>query len=118
MTSSRVRLAVALAVVLPCAIWPVARAEYPQADSTAEQVKAAIDQIISTSALEGSRAGVIVVSLENGQVLFAHNPDELLNPASNVKLYTTAAALARLGPEYRFATEFYIGSKSDNGTAR
>ena len=52
--------------------------------------------------------GIEVVSLTDGAVVFAKNGDELLNPASNVKLVTAAAALARLGPDWRFETEFFL----------
>jgi D-alanyl-D-alanine carboxypeptidase/D-alanyl-D-alanine-endopeptidase (penicillin-binding protein 4) len=48
--------------------------------------------------------GVIVVSLERGDTLFSLNPDLPLAPASNLKLYSTAAALYYLGPRYRFST--------------
>ena len=47
-------------------------------------------------------------SLDDGTVVFGADADALLNPASNVKLVTAAAALARLGVEYRFDTEFLI----------
>jgi len=49
-----------------------------------------------------------VKSLDTGEELFAHGADALLNPASNVKLFTSAAALSRLGPDYRFETEFFL----------
>ncbi len=48
--------------------------------------------------------GIEVVSLTNGQVLFAHNADKLFIPASNTKLFTTAAALALIGPDYKCRT--------------
>src|SRR5262249_6624823 len=38
---------------------------------------------------------------------YARNETGLYNPASNVKLFTTAAALALLGPEYRWKTVAY-----------
>ena len=41
---------------------------------------------------------------DSGQVLYERNADLSLNPASNMKLLTSAAALARLGPGYRFTT--------------
>src|SRR5271165_3988957 len=48
--------------------------------------------------------GIEVVSLSTGKVLYAQNADKLFTPASNTKLFTTAAALALIGPDYTFQT--------------
>jgi serine-type D-Ala-D-Ala carboxypeptidase/endopeptidase (penicillin-binding protein 4) len=48
--------------------------------------------------------GVLAVSLERGDTLFALNPHLPLAPASNLKLFTSAAALDRLGPGFRLPT--------------
>src|SRR5450755_2637926 len=48
--------------------------------------------------------GIEVVSLSTGKVLYEHNSDKLFTPASNTKLFTTAAALALIGPDYSFHT--------------
>src|SRR5580658_3617587 len=48
--------------------------------------------------------GVEVVSLSTGQTLYAQNADKLFTPASNTKLFTTAATLALIGPDYKFRT--------------
>src|SRR6266550_8368362 len=48
--------------------------------------------------------GVEVTSLSSGQTLYTLNPDKLFTPASNTKLFTTAAALALIGPDYKFRT--------------
>ena len=48
--------------------------------------------------------GALIYSLDSGDTLFAISPDSAMAPASNMKLLTTAAALHRLGPEYRFRT--------------
>jgi len=50
------------------------------------------------------RLGLLVVNLENGAVLADENSAHFFTPASNAKLFTTAAALVRLGPDYRFLT--------------
>ena len=60
--------------------------------------------IAGTSGSRGNNQGVLVVSLDRGDTLFALNPDLPLAPASNMKLYTTAAALYYLGPEFRYST--------------
>ncbi len=45
--------------------------------------------------------------LSDGHVLLEREADELLVPASNVKLITAAAALQRLSPDFTFKTEIY-----------
>ncbi len=76
------------------------------------ELDAALRAIVEGGPLAGSRAGIFVTDVQTGQALYAKDADVLLNPASNVKLVTTAAALARLGPEFRFDTEFYVDAGS------
>ena len=49
--------------------------------------------------------GAIVVSLTRGDTLFAQNPDSRLLPASTMKLFTSAIAFERLGPDHTFSTD-------------
>ncbi len=49
--------------------------------------------------------GVMVVSLENGDTLFARNADKQMLPASTMKLFTSSVALERFGADHRFSTE-------------
>lgn len=46
-------------------------------------------------------------------VIAAHNPDRRLMTASIFKIATAAAALRRLGPEFRFNTDFYQNEEGD-----
>ena len=46
-----------------------------------------------------------VVRLSDGRVLYAHNSERLFVPASNMKLFTTALALSKLGADYRLSTQ-------------
>lgn len=48
--------------------------------------------------------GLLIVDGESGETLYEQNADRYFVPASNMKLLTTALALAKLGPEYRFHT--------------
>ncbi len=68
-------------------------------------------------------AGIRLVALSdsgdpNDAVLFEHNPDSSLNPASNMKLLTSIAALGKLGPEYRFRTRVLARGDIRHGTLR
>src|SRR6202790_3343557 len=48
--------------------------------------------------------GLLIVDAQTGETLFEKNADGYFVPASNMKLFTTALALAKLGPEYKFHT--------------
>lgn len=48
--------------------------------------------------------GLLVVDAQTGETLFEKNADGYFVPASNMKLFTTALALAKLGPDYKFHT--------------
>ncbi|MFB9473353.1 D-alanyl-D-alanine carboxypeptidase/D-alanyl-D-alanine-endopeptidase [Nonomuraea salmonea] len=63
-----------------------------------------INQILSDSRLTIARAGVVVKSAETGEELYATDAGKLLIPASNTKLFTSAAAAETLGLDYRFPT--------------
>src|SRR5690606_29441421 len=52
----------------------------------------------------GDRVGVSVVAIASGEEIYGHHEGLPLNPASNMKLVTAAAALAVWGPERRFTT--------------
>jgi D-alanyl-D-alanine carboxypeptidase/D-alanyl-D-alanine-endopeptidase (penicillin-binding protein 4) len=48
--------------------------------------------------------GILFQDRDTGQTLYALHEDHFFTPASNAKLFTTALALATLGPDYRFHT--------------
>ena len=49
--------------------------------------------------------GVVVVDLNTGENLYQRNPSRAFIPASNMKLFSDAAALLALGPDYRFQSQ-------------
>jgi D-alanyl-D-alanine carboxypeptidase/D-alanyl-D-alanine-endopeptidase (penicillin-binding protein 4) len=68
--------------------------------------------------VSSSRTGAIVLDLETGQTLFAHNPRLALRPASNQKLATTYAALTALGPSFRIETDVLGDGQQSGATWR
>lgn len=64
-----------------------------------------IDDAVDQSPLaRRSFVGIHVLDLQSGKTLYARNADRLFLPASNMKLFISALALEKLGPDYRFVT--------------
>lgn len=49
--------------------------------------------------------GMVVVDLTSGETLYKRNAEQLFIPASNMKLFSEAATLMALGPDYRFKNQ-------------
>ncbi|MEO8167942.1 MAG: D-alanyl-D-alanine carboxypeptidase/D-alanyl-D-alanine-endopeptidase, partial [bacterium] len=76
-------------------------------------IKTKIDSLIPDSLFPPGHIGVKVVSLKTKEVLYDLNSQFLFNPASNQKLYTSAAALEKLGESFQLSTVASIDSTSN-----
>jgi D-alanyl-D-alanine carboxypeptidase/D-alanyl-D-alanine-endopeptidase (penicillin-binding protein 4) len=68
-----------------------------------------LDRALQVPHVDPSRTAALAVDLRTGAVVYARNQSLSLVPASNQKLPVAYAALALLGPGYRFHTEV-VGS--------
>ena len=73
----------------------------------------ALDKILNSPVLKGGVTGAMVCRVSDGQVLYAHDADLRLLPASNRKLFTTAAALELLGPDFQTHTNLLAAAQPD-----
>jgi len=69
-----------------------------------KSLTARIAAILSDEDLGHGFWGIEIDSLTTGKTLYLQNADKLFTPASNTKLFTTATALALIGPDYKFKT--------------
>src|ERR1700730_7237748 len=60
--------------------------------------------LLGTAPASKGEWGLLVVDAQSGETLYEQNADRYFVPASNMKLFTTALALGKLGPDYRFHT--------------
>jgi len=99
-----------LVLVLACAPLSAQTVAPPR---TQAELQTRISQILAKPELAPALVGIKVTSLDSGRVLFEGNAEKLLRPASNMKMYTIAAALDRLSPDYRFTTSVFAAAKPD-----
>ena len=63
-----------------------------------------IDKILAASDAQRGSWGIQVVELASGKLLYERDANHLFIPASNMKMFTTAAALEKLGTDFIFRT--------------
>jgi len=85
------------------------------APRTAVELKSRIEEIARQPALEPGFFAVKIVSLDTGLLIYEQSANKFVRPASNMKLYTVAAAFDRLAPDYHFMTSVYAKEKPDDG---
>jgi D-alanyl-D-alanine carboxypeptidase/D-alanyl-D-alanine-endopeptidase (penicillin-binding protein 4) len=82
----------------------------------AEQAQTIPDQVDAIlSALPGNSWSALVENDSGSDSYYARDPDTSLAPASNTKLFTTAAAFGLLGTNYTFETRIYYDGALTNG---
>ncbi|MCH7495884.1 MAG: D-alanyl-D-alanine carboxypeptidase/D-alanyl-D-alanine-endopeptidase, partial [Candidatus Marinimicrobia bacterium] len=84
-------------------------------DIPLNRLKAEIDHLIADPAFASATWGVYIESPDTREVLYSHNENKLLIPASNMKLFTTATALVRFGPNFTYKTKLYYDGAVTNG---
>src|SRR5512142_1074410 len=80
---------------------------------TAADLPHTIDALMQASPAARASVGIHVVDLQTGNALYSRNADRLFLPASNMKLFTAALALERLGPDYRMTTRLVRAPSGD-----
>lgn len=98
---------VAVALLVTLAACPV------QSQPGAGGLEAALDAILDQPVFSRGMHGCVVRLLEDGRTLYSRNPDKLLNTASNMKMLTSAAAIERLGLDYRYTTRLLASRAPD-----
>lgn len=69
-----------------------------------------INQLIKHN-LPNADIGIVVSDAKTGEIIYQHNAFQKFSPASNTKLFSSAAALLYLKPDYRFVTTVKINPK-------
>jgi D-alanyl-D-alanine carboxypeptidase/D-alanyl-D-alanine-endopeptidase (penicillin-binding protein 4) len=81
---------------------------------SAASLPESIDRLIAASPTARSAFwGIQIVDLASGKTLYERDPGRFFIPASNAKLFTTALALNRLGPDFTFQTRVLAAQPPD-----
>jgi D-alanyl-D-alanine carboxypeptidase/D-alanyl-D-alanine-endopeptidase (penicillin-binding protein 4) len=72
-----------------------------------------VARLMQSAQIPAAAAGIVV--MRGDTVLLSHNPQQSMQPASTMKLFTTLTALEQLGPVFRGRTEFRSGADVVNG---
>lgn len=91
---------------------PSPKQQLPVGAATAA-LQQSLREVIERQEFTTALVGVHIVKTASGEVLFQHEAGKMLMPASNMKVYTTAAALAYLGPDYRLRTSVLANTRPD-----
>ena len=92
----------------------------PQAEtkpSSLAELQARITALLEQSKFAHARWGIRIINTA-GRPIFERDADKVFVPASNMKLYTTAATLDALGPDFKFKTSVYAAGKIKRNTLK
>jgi len=77
-----------------------------------------INEKISLEKYKHSNWIILAKDLTTNKIIYQHNQNSMINPASVTKLFSVSAALHYLGYDYRFETPVYFFGKKDGATLK
>ncbi|WP_103019361.1 D-alanyl-D-alanine carboxypeptidase/D-alanyl-D-alanine endopeptidase [Salinibacter altiplanensis] len=86
--------------------------------AVAQPLPARIDSLLQEPRAAHAFWGISVYDLEADSLLYERNENKGFLPASNQKLFTTAAALDLLGPEHRYETTLSFNGTTQDSVMR
>ena len=101
-----------VSILTACASAPQLQKQASLESLSITDLHRAIDVVLQDSILSQTKTGIKIVSLKSGETLYAKDSNLLFHPASNMKLFTTSAALKYLGPDFRFKTILYADTSA------
>ncbi len=82
---------------------------------TANDLTSRLVTLIREAPLGDARIGVFAQAVDSGEILVDIGADQMLTPASNFKLFTTAAGLLLLEPEFTWNTDIAATGPVEDG---
>lgn len=78
------------------------------APTSDDDLRLALDELLRDPVFDGSDVSLVVRDAATGDTLYDRSGDSRMAPASNLKLFTSAAAMDILGPRHRFRTDVLV----------
>ncbi|MBD3287309.1 D-alanyl-D-alanine carboxypeptidase/D-alanyl-D-alanine-endopeptidase [candidate division KSB1 bacterium] len=72
-----------------------------------ERLQSELNTIFDDPEFYNAHWGVVIQSLETGENIYLKNENKNFMPASNMKLFTTAVALLKLRPDFKYRTHLF-----------
>ena len=86
--------------------------------SASGSLKRDLTELLKEDVLRSSHIGIEVKSMDRNEVLFSYNAGQRFIPASNVKLFTVAAGLAYLTPDFVYETKLMQHGVVESGVLK
>jgi len=110
------KLKFGLFIILLLTLLTGCAAQMGHPDTPLGDLQTEIDLLVNDPSFASATWGIYIEAPDKREVLYRHNENKLLIPASNMKLFTTAVALVKFGPNFTYKTGLYLDGAVRNGT--
>ncbi len=70
----------------------------------AQRTQQIVDEFTNHPYIQNANVSLQICNLRTGKIMAEHRPENVIPPASTMKLITSASAIELLGPDFRFST--------------